>query len=91
MTEAYVLAGELHRTGGDLTRAFAAYDARLRSFATAKQKAAVRLRGFFAPETALALKARNVAIDALGIAFFTGWLLARFLQDDLDLPKYLAA
>ena len=91
MTEAYVLAGELHRTGGDVTRAFAAYDARLRSFVTAKQKAAVRLRGFFAPETALALKARKVAIDALGIAFFTKWLLARFLQDDLDLPKYLAA
>ena len=32
MTEAYVLAGELHRSAGDLRRAFAAYDARLRSF-----------------------------------------------------------
>ncbi len=91
MTEAYVLAGELHRTGGDFARAFAAYEARLRSFVTAKQKAALRFRGFFAPESVLTLKMRNLAVDALSIPFLTKRLLARSLRDDLDLPEYLAA
>ncbi len=91
MTEAYVLAGELHRAGGDVMQAFAAYEARLRSFVTAKQKAALRFRGFFAPETAFALKVRNVAVDALSIPFLTKLLLARSLRDELELPQYLAA
>ena len=42
MAEAYVLAGELHRANGDYAQAFAAYEARLHAFVTAKQKAAVR-------------------------------------------------
>ena len=91
ITEAYVLAGELHRSAGDFARGFAAYEARLRSFVAAKQKAAVWLRGFFAPETALALKVRNFAVDALAIPFLTKRLLARSLNDKLELPEYLAA
>ena len=91
MTEAYVLAGELHRSAGDLARGFAAYEARLRSFVTAKQRTAIRLRGFFAPETGLALKMRNIAVDALAIPFLTKRLLARVLRDDFELPEYLAA
>lgn len=91
MTEAYVLAGELHRAGGHVTQAFAAYEARLRPFVTAKQKMALRFRGFFAPETALALKVRNAAVNALSIPCLAKWWLARSLQDDLELPRYLAA
>ena len=91
MTAACVLAGELHRAGGDFARAFAAYDARLRSFATARQKAVLRFRGFFAPEPALALKVRNVAVHALSIRIFAKRLLARSLHDDFELPRYLAA
>ena len=86
-----MLAGELHRADGDFARAFAAYDARLRSFVTAKQKAALWFRGFFAPQTALALKARNLAVHALSIRFLAKRLLARSLHDDLELPQYLAA
>lgn len=88
MTEAYVLAGELHRADGDVARAFAAYEARLHSFVTAKQRAALQLRGFFAPRTAIGLKARKMLINALSVPFIASRLLARSLQDDLELPDY---
>ncbi len=91
MLEAYVLAGELHRSGGDFARAFSAYEARLRSFVTTKQKSALRLRGFFAPETALALAVRNIAVHAFSVPFFAKRLLAGSLHEDLDLPTYRAA
>lgn len=91
MIEAYVLAGELHRSAGDFARAFAAYDARLRSFVTAKQKAARRFRGFFAPQTALALKVRTLVINALSTRFVATRLLARSLHDEFELPEYLVA
>lgn len=89
MIEAYVLAGELHRTGGDIERALAAFEAQLRSFVTAKQRAALRFRSFFAPRTALALGVRNIAVSALSIPFL-GTRLIGSLQDDLVLPDYLA-
>ena len=91
MTEAYVLAGELHRSGGDLRRAFAAYDSRLHSFVTAKQKAALRLRSFFVPESALALRVRDVAVRALSIPLLANRLWATSLRDDLELPVYRLA
>jgi 2-polyprenyl-6-methoxyphenol hydroxylase-like FAD-dependent oxidoreductase len=88
MAEAYVLAGELHRAAGDFTRAFAAYDERLRSFVTAKQKGALGFRGFFAPRTALGLRARNLMVKALSIRFVAKRLLARSVRDDLELPDW---
>ena len=57
---------------------------------TAKQKTALRFRSFFAPRTALALKVRNVAVNALSIPFFADRLIGGSLQDDLVLPNYLA-
>ena len=90
MLEAYVLAGELHRADGDFARAFESYDARLRSFITAKQKAALGFRGFFAPQTALALKARNALVNALSIGFLAKRFLATQLRDDFELPEYSA-
>lgn len=89
MLEAYVLAGELHRADGDHERAFAAYEARLRSFVSAKQKAALPFRGFFAPRTPLGVKVRNVAVHAFSIPFLAKRLLARSVHDDLELPQYL--
>jgi 2-polyprenyl-6-methoxyphenol hydroxylase-like FAD-dependent oxidoreductase len=88
MIEAYVLAGELHRANGDFTLAFAAYEARLRPFIIEKQKSALRLLNFFVPGSALSLKMRNIAINALSIRFFARRFLVRSLQDDLDLPHY---
>ena len=48
---AYVLAGELARSGGDPV-AFARYESRLRGFIEAKQKMATRFGGAFCPSTA---------------------------------------
>ncbi len=88
MTEAYVLAGELHRAGGDVAHALSAYEARLRGFVTSKQKSALRLRGFFAPESRFALKVRDVAVNTMAIPFFANHLVARSLRDDFELPDY---
>ena len=88
MIEAYVLAGELSRAGGDFTRAFETYDARLRDFVTAKQKGARGFLGFFAPKTRLGLAFRTLAVKALSIPFIARRFLARSVQDRLDLPDY---
>lgn len=90
MTEAYVLAGELHRAEGDFSRAFAAYDARLHAFVAAKQKAALGFLGFFAPKTALGLRVRNLIVNALSIRFVARRFLTSSLHDDLELPRYIA-
>lgn len=88
MVEAYVLAGELHRARGDFERGFAAYDARLRAFVTAKQKSARGFLGFFAPRTKLGLAVRRLAVKSFSIRFLARWVIARALRDDLDLPRY---
>lgn len=90
MIEAYVLAGELHRAGSDVARGLGAYEARLSSFVRAKQKAALRFRGFFAPKTAVALGVRNVAVNAFSIPFLAKRVVAKALRDDLVLPEYVA-
>jgi len=90
MTEAYVLAGELHRADGQILHALAAFEARLRAFVAAKQKAALRLRSFFAPRTRLALAARNVVVRALSLPIIGEQLVRRSLQDDFVLPDYRA-
>jgi 2-polyprenyl-6-methoxyphenol hydroxylase-like FAD-dependent oxidoreductase len=88
MVEAYILAGELHRAGGQIAAARAAYEARLRAFVTAKQEAALKLRQFFAPRTALTLWVRNLAINALAVPILGRHILARSMCDDLVLPAY---
>jgi 2-polyprenyl-6-methoxyphenol hydroxylase-like FAD-dependent oxidoreductase len=88
MTEAYVLAGEIHRNKGDFVQAFATYESRLRSFVTSKQNGAIWFRGFFAPRTALSLAVRNIALKAISIRSLEKWLVARSLHDDLELPEY---
>jgi len=91
MAEAYVLAEELDRARGDVAGALAAYDRRLHAFIDHKQKAALRLRGFFAPRTALALKMRNIAVNAMSIRFVARRLLARSLDESLELPAWAPA
>jgi 2-polyprenyl-6-methoxyphenol hydroxylase-like FAD-dependent oxidoreductase len=88
MIEAYVLAGELSRSGDDVVKGFAAYEARLRSFVSDKQKAALWLRGFFAPRTAMALALRNFAVNLMSVPFVASRLVSRSLSDRLELPDY---
>lgn len=57
---------------------------------SAKQKTALRFRGFFAPRSALALGMRNVAVRALSIPFVANQFIGGSLRDELVLPDYLA-
>lgn len=91
MLEAYVLAGELHRADGDCAGALAAYESRLRPFVSAKQKAALWTRGFFAPETTWGLKVRGLAVRAFSIPWLGKPMWARSLSDDFALPEYQMA
>ena len=88
MLEAYVLAGELHRADGDCTRALAAYESRLQRFVSAKQKGAFWFRGFFAPQTALGLMVRSLAVHAFSLPWLGKPFWERSLHDDFTLPEY---
>lgn len=87
MTEAYVLAGELQRAGGDHHRAFAAYEAQLRPFIDDKQAGAKRLIGFFATKTRFGLWFRNIAIRSFAFPPLAR-MLAGSVADDFELPDY---
>lgn len=60
MTEAYVLAGELHAAGGDVALAFRRYEEKLSAFVAGEQKGALIFRSFFAPSSRLGVAARNL-------------------------------
>ncbi|HEX6859318.1 MAG TPA: FAD-binding domain [Caulobacteraceae bacterium] len=86
MAEAYVLAGEL--ATGDHQRAFERYEARLRPLLTRKQASARRFATYFAPKTAMGVRARNLMMRLLSVPVLGEWLVARDLRDDFDLPDY---
>jgi 2-polyprenyl-6-methoxyphenol hydroxylase-like FAD-dependent oxidoreductase len=88
MTEAYVLAGEIDRAGGDLKTAFEAYEKRLRPFLQRKQESASKFASSFAPKTKLGITIRNLVTRLLGIGFVADYFIGRDLRDDLDLPNY---
>jgi 2-polyprenyl-6-methoxyphenol hydroxylase-like FAD-dependent oxidoreductase len=88
MVEAYVLAGELHRAGGDHARALHAYETQLRPTLAAKQRAALRMRGFFAPKNGLSLKVRDWAIKLASIPWLTRLVVGGALHEDFVLPNY---
>ncbi|MGH9515411.1 MAG: FAD-binding domain [Terriglobales bacterium] len=90
MIEAYVLAGELSKSGDDVAKGFEAYEARLRSFVGDKQKSALWLRGFFVPQTAMGLTLRNLAVNFMSVPFVGKQLVSRSLSDPLELPDYEA-
>lgn len=87
MTEAYVLAGELARAGGDHDRAFDAYEQRLHSFIKSKQSTAASYIGFFATRTRFGLWFRNLAMRAMNFGPLTT-LFAGSVRDDFELPDY---
>jgi 2-polyprenyl-6-methoxyphenol hydroxylase-like FAD-dependent oxidoreductase len=88
MVEAYVLAGELHRAGGDWARGLREYETRLARFIRGKQDAALKLRGFFVPETRLGLRARNLLVNAFAVPFIARQVVGRAVRDALTLPDY---
>ena len=88
MTAAYVLAGELHRAGGDHQRAFAEYQRRFAPFVAMKQRAARRFAGTFAPRSRLSLSIRNQVFRLLSVPVVARVIAGRGFSDKLDLPDY---
>jgi 2-polyprenyl-6-methoxyphenol hydroxylase-like FAD-dependent oxidoreductase len=88
MVQAYVLAHELARSGGDHRQAFLAWEQRLRPFVEAKQRAAERFASSFVPRTALGLWLRNQATRLLRLPLVAGLLLGRSVRDDFVLPDW---
>jgi 2-polyprenyl-6-methoxyphenol hydroxylase-like FAD-dependent oxidoreductase len=90
MTEAYVLAGELRRTGGDFEAAFQSHERMLRGFIASKQQSALRLASSFAPRSHISIWLRNMALRLLKFPLIARMLVGRNLTDGLDLPEYPA-
>lgn len=86
MVEAYVLAAELARAGGDHAGAFARYEQQLAPFLRSKQQAAIRLAGAFAPRTRWQLFLRNSVMKLMGVPFIAGLAIGRALRDKIELP-----
>ena len=88
LIEAYILAGEIARAGSDYTRAFQAYEERLRPFLRDKQETSAASASAFVPSTKLGVWARNQATKLIGIPGVASFFLGRNLRDSLDLPEY---
>jgi 2-polyprenyl-6-methoxyphenol hydroxylase-like FAD-dependent oxidoreductase len=88
LLEAYVLAGELHASGGDVATAFARYEQRLRPFLRKKQQSAARFASSFAPATSLGIAFRNAVTNAMRWPAVADFFIGRELRDDIELPDY---
>ena len=88
MIAAYVLAGELGRTGGEPKEAFERYEHRLQPFIASKQKSAVDFAGSFAPKTRLGLFFRNRITKVFNLPFIAKFAMGPSLLDRIDLPDY---
>jgi 2-polyprenyl-6-methoxyphenol hydroxylase-like FAD-dependent oxidoreductase len=88
MLGAYVLAGELHKAGGNHETAFAAYEQQLMPFMARQQKTAAGFAGSFAPKTAFGLSLRNVVLNAMNFRPLGVWYTRRLLDNRYALPDY---
>jgi len=88
MTEAYILAGELHHSGNDIATAFRRYEERLMPFLNRKQHSAVRFVSSFVPKTSLGICFRNVVTRLLGIPAVADRFIGQVVHDDFTLPDY---
>ena len=88
MTAAYILAGELYRSRGNYTEAFARYQRLFAPFIAQKQKAALRFAGFFAPHSRFSLFLRNQIVNLMKIPWVADIAIGRDLADKITLPDY---
>jgi len=88
MVAADILAGELHRAGGDYAQAFARYQQLFAPFVQGKQKAALRFAGFLAPKSKASLFFRNQVMNLLQIRWVADRAITSDLVDKLALPEY---
>ena len=90
MTAAYILAGELHRAGGDYSAAFTRYRELFGLFVAEKQRMALRFAGWFAPPSNLSIFLRNQGMKLLQFPPLANLIVGRDLVDHISLPKYAA-
>lgn len=88
MTAAYVLAGELLCARGDYRAAFGAYERRIRPLVLDKQGSAEKLIPVFAPKTQVGIRLGQLVMRAMAFRPLSHLLVARTLQDNIDLPDY---
>jgi 2-polyprenyl-6-methoxyphenol hydroxylase-like FAD-dependent oxidoreductase len=88
MVSAYILAGELHRANGDYFTAFGRYQDLFAPFVLAKQKAALRFAGAFAPKSRFGLFLRNQIFNLMAIPWVADMAAGRGLSDNIALPDY---
>ena len=88
MAAAYILAGELHRAGGDYVTAFRRYQEMFAPFVAAKQTAALRFGNTFAPKSKFSMFVRNQVMKALRVPWVADMVFGRTLKDNLSLPHY---
>ena len=88
MAAAYILAGELHRSGGHFDLAFARYQNQFGPFVAEKQGAARRFAGIFAPKSQLALFLHNEVMNLMSIGWVARLAGGSALSDSLVLPDY---
>ncbi|HJT15822.1 MAG TPA: FAD-binding domain [Thermoanaerobaculia bacterium] len=87
IAEAYVLAGELQESGGDIAAAFARYEQRLMPFLQRKQASAAKFASSFAPRTNFGIAFRNAVTRLMRIRFVAEFV-GGDLRDDIVLPDY---
>jgi 2-polyprenyl-6-methoxyphenol hydroxylase-like FAD-dependent oxidoreductase len=90
MTEAYVLAGELHAAGGDVALAFRRYEEKLSEFVAGEQKGALVFRSFFVPSSRLGVVARNLITRLAALPGLTKVIAGRTVPP-FPLEDYRAA
>lgn len=88
MAGAYVLAGELHRAGGDCHLAFGAYERFLRPYIVGKQDGALRLGAWFAPRTRIGLAVRNQITRMMSWPWIGDWFMRSMIGNAIKLPRY---
>jgi 2-polyprenyl-6-methoxyphenol hydroxylase-like FAD-dependent oxidoreductase len=85
---AYVLAGEIANHDHQPERGLQRYQQLLHPFMTAKQEAATKLAGSFAPKTEFGLFLRNQITKMLQVPLVAKLTLGRSLLDRVVLPDY---
>ncbi len=88
MMSAYILAGELHRSGGDYRQAFARYQHLFAPFVAMKQKGALRFAGFFAPKSKMELFVRNQIMNLMKLPWIAELAIGRDMADKIEIPDY---
>ena len=88
LAEAYVLAGELHRQGGDSKAAIDSWQMRLKAVVARKQKHAESLAASFVPRTACGVRVRDYATLLMRLPVFPRLLMGRYFHDEMALPEY---